>query len=94
LVESYKEAIENNPKVEFIHVSRDQDEGSAASWAAEAGFTWLTVLHRDAERSGLLEYRSANSVPHYVLVDADGNAVANGSAAAFAKIRELGSGEE
>jgi len=94
LVENYKEVIENNPKVEFIHISRDRDDSAATSWAADVGFPWLTVLPRDAERSGLLEYRTANSVPHYVLVDADGNSVANGASAAFAKISELSAESE
>lgn len=93
-MESYKEVIESNPKVEFVHISRDRDDSAATSWATDVGFPWLTVLPRDAERSGLLEYRTANSVPHYVLVDSDGNTVANGSSAAFAKIRETASTAE
>jgi len=94
LVKSYTEWIENNPKVEFVHISLDRDGSAAARWASGAGFPWLTVLFRDSGRSGLLQYRTADSVPYFVLVDADGNSVANGASAAFAKISELSAESE
>lgn len=90
-MEKFKESIADNPKVEFIHISRDQSEDSAEEWAAANGFPWLTVLGGDAERSGLLEYRTRNSVPHYSLRAADGTELANGSSAVFSKIAELSS---
>lgn len=75
----------------MIHVSRDRDEDAAEEWAASNGFPWLTVLPGDVERSDLLDYRSANSVPHYSLRDKDGKEIANGSAAIFSKLKELAS---
>jgi Thioredoxin-like len=93
-VEKYKEAIANNPKVEFIHVSQDSSEDAAEEWAATAAFPWLTVIPGDVERSDLLEFKTANSVPHYVMLDAAGNKVANSSAEVFSKIAELASGAE
>ncbi len=93
-MEKYKEVIANNPKVEFIHVSQDSSEDAAEEWAAAAAFPWLTVVPGDVERSDLLEFKSANSVPHYVMIDAAGNKVANGSAEVFSKIAELASGTQ
>lgn len=74
----------------MIHISRDQSEDAAEEWAEENSFPWLTVMPKDADRSKLLDYRAANSVPHYSLRSADGTELANGSSAAFRKIAELG----
>ena len=93
-MEKYKEVIANNPKVEFIHVSQDSSEDAAEEWAATAAFPWLTVLPDDVERSDLLEFKTANSVPHYVMLDVAGNKVANSSAEVFSKIAELASGAQ
>lgn len=73
----------------MIHISHDRDEDSAEEWAAKEGFPWLTVLPKDVDRSDLVEYKVANSVPHYILVDAAGNRLADGSSAVFGKVREL-----
>lgn len=88
-MEKYNEKVAENPKVAMIHVSRDQSKDAAQDWAASLKFPWLTVLPKDTERSGLLEYRTRNSVPFYTMVDANGKEVANGSAAIFNKIAEL-----
>lgn len=93
-MERYQAEIADNPKVEWIHVSRDQDDNAATVWAAQTNFPWLTVMPRDVDRSGLLEHRTANSVPHYVMLDGEGNVVANDSAAVFRKIAELGRAAE
>ena len=93
-MEKYNEVIAENPKVAMIYVSRDRDDGAAEDWAASHGFPWLTVLPKDVERSDLLAYRAANSVPHYSLRDKDGKEIANGSSAIFNKLKELSSGSE
>lgn len=89
-MEKYQEVVAENPKVAMIHISRDQNDGAAEEWATEEQFPWLTVLPDDAERSGLLEYRTRNVVPFYTMVDADGNEVASGSSAVFRKAAEFG----
>ena len=93
-MEKYKESIANNPKVEFIHVSVDQEDDAAEEWAAKEGFPWLSVLPKDVERSDLLQFQKVRSVPHYTMVDASGKEVANGSSAVFAKVAELASGSQ
>ncbi|MEM7699814.1 MAG: hypothetical protein AAF236_15575 [Verrucomicrobiota bacterium] len=88
-MERYKQELEGNTKVAFIHVSHDRSDDAAQTWAESEGFPWLTILPDDAERSGLFEYKTRNAVPHYLLVDAAGEMLANSSAAAFSKIAEL-----
>ena len=93
-MEKYNASIASNPKVEMIHVSRDQAEDAAQDWAAAEKFPWLTVLPDDVERSDLMQFRTRNAVPFYTMVDKDGNEVANGSGAIFAKVAELGKSTE
>lgn len=73
----------------MIHVSRDRDDDAAETWASEAKFPWLTILPDNVKRSDLMEYRTGNGVPHYVLLTSEGEAVARGSSAVFKKLGEL-----
>lgn len=73
----------------MIHVSRDRNDDAAEQWAADEGFPWLTVLPEDVERSDLLDYRTGNSVPHYALVDAEGNILTNGASQVFSELARL-----
>lgn len=74
----YNDKIAENDKVEMIHISRDRDENAAEAWAAKEKFPWRTVLPDDAQRTGLNDYRTANYVPFYVLVDKDGKPLGTG----------------
>ena len=87
-MEKFNDSVAKNKKVEMIHVSRDRDDDAAQDWAAAEKFPWLTVLPKNVERSGLMEYRQGNAVPSYSLVKADGEVVATGSSV-FAKAKEL-----
>lgn len=93
-MEKYNEKIADNPKVAMIHVSQDRDEKAAVDWAAKEGFPWLSVLPGDVERSDLGVYHTKRVVPFYALVDGEGNELATGSAAVFAKAEELSKGSE
>lgn len=93
-MEQYQQKVAKNAKVEFIHVSQDSSEGAAEDWAAKEGFPWLTVAPGDVERSDLLEFKTANSVPHYVMVDSAGNRIASGSGEVFRKVEEVSAGAE
>ncbi|NNC90314.1 MAG: hypothetical protein HKN82_17815 [Akkermansiaceae bacterium] len=90
-MEKYKSKVADEPAVEMIHVSLDRDDSVAESWAASVGMPWPTVMRDKLERSGLSEY-SPRGIPHYLLVDAAGNKLAEGSAAVFAKVDELKEG--
>jgi hypothetical protein len=89
-VEKYKENVAENPKVEMIHISQDRSEDAAEQWAAKEGFPWLTILPGDSKRREFEEYYTRRVVPFYTMVDAEGNEVATGSSAVFAKVAELG----
>ena len=88
-MEKYNEKIADNPKVELIHVSQDQESPAAETWAVDAGFPWLTVLPENFEESGMLKYYTEPEVPFYTMVDGDGKEVAQGAAAIFEKIDSL-----
>lgn len=74
----------------MIHVSLDSDKSSAQEWASQGAFPWLTVLPEKVEKSGLRkDYKTTSGVPEYHLVDKNGNSVAKGLSASFAKIAEM-----
>jgi len=89
VIEKYKEHIESNPLIEFIHVSEDEGEGSAENWARKQEFPWLTVLPKQAKRSKIFQYKTRNVVPFYILVDAQGEQLAVGRNKVFAKLTAL-----
>ena len=90
MVAKYNQVIADNDKVEFIHVSLDQDEKTALSWAEKEQFPWLHVLPEKVKRSKLSKFHTSGSVPFYVLIDKDGKTITKGSSSAFSKAAELG----
>lgn len=84
-MESYTKEIAENPKVALIHISHDNDEDSAEDWAAKENFPWLTVLPGDRVADDLIELKVRNSVPHYLLVDAEGELLAEGKSEVLSK---------
>ena len=87
-METYKDRVADDPNVELVHISLDDDQGDAERWASSVAMPWPTVLRDKLERSGLSEY-SPRGIPHYLLVDAQGNRVAEGHTAVFEKLDEL-----
>ena len=87
-MKQYNDQVADNPNVEMIHVSLDNDEKAAESWAAKEGFPWPTVMRAKVERSGLDAYMP-QGIPNYKLIDKDGKVVAEGKGAVFAKIAGL-----
>ena len=85
----YKNNIAGNKKVEFIHVSLDSNKQKAQTWAAKERFPWLHVLPEKVNSSGLKKFHTSGSVPFYCLIDGDGEVLAKGSKASFAKAKEL-----
>lgn len=83
----YKSSIENNEKVEFIHVSQDDSRRDATGWAASAGFPWLSVMKTKVRASGLHKYDSGT--PSYALVDKNGKVLATSEKDCMRKIKEL-----
>lgn len=87
-METYKNQIASNAKVELIMASLDSTEDAAAAWAEEAQFPWPTVMKEDLAKTDIMEHQG-RGVPHYVLVNKEGEALATGKEACLAKIAEL-----
>lgn len=87
-METYKEKIATNDKAELIMASLDSSEDKAEAWANEVQFPWPTVLKDDLEKTDIIDHKG-RGVPHYVLVDKDGEALVTGKDACLAKIAEL-----
>lgn len=88
-MKSYNDDIASNEKVELIHISRDSDDKAAEGWAEENKFPWPTLMKDDAERSELLMSFYGGGVPTYVMIDREGNKVASGKGAIWAKLKDL-----
>ncbi|MEM9079094.1 MAG: hypothetical protein AAGC74_00190 [Verrucomicrobiota bacterium] len=88
-MEKYNSEIADNPKVEMIHVSLDRQIDAAEQWAAKESMPWPTILPDKVQRSTMRDYKTNDFVPEYHLVDGEGNSIANGADACFAKIKEL-----
>ena len=86
---AYNQHIADNDKVEFIHVSMDDDKKDALNWAVKAKLPWLHVLNSKARSSGMMKFAKGDGVPQYYLIDKEGKTLASGERAAFAKIAEL-----
>ncbi len=87
-MKQYKSEVADNPKVELVHVSLDNDEKAAEAWAGKEGFPWPTVMRADMASSGLDAF-APQGIPNYKLIDKDGNVVAEGKGAVFQKIATL-----
>ncbi len=92
-MDSYTRLVAENPKIEWIHVSQDSSESSATSWAKQANFPWITLMSDNVGRTNLMDLKTSNSVPHYILADKEGNLIVSGQTEVFAKIAELTKGE-
>ena len=87
-MKQYQAEIANNPAVEMIHASLDQDKKAAEAWAAKEGFPWPTVMMDNLKKSGFEDYMP-RGVPNYKLLSKDGKIVAEGKGEVFAKAAEL-----
>lgn len=83
----YHENIAGSSKIEFIHVSQDEDQEDAIDWASSAKFPWLTVTLKNTEAAGLSHYESGT--PSYALISKHGRVLATTEKGAMEKIKEL-----
>ncbi len=88
-MDSYERIIEGNPRVEWVHVSQDDSETAATAWARQNDFSWLTIFEKNTRRTSIMELKTKQSVPHYILADKNGRRLASGQSAVFAKLAEL-----
>ena len=84
MLEKYQRHIATNPEVALVHVSCDEVEAEALTWARKEGFTWPTIFFSDLERAGLARY---DAWPGEVrLVDSAGSVLTKDEGEAFATI--------
>lgn len=86
-MKTYKKEVASNEKVEMIHVSLDQSENAALSWASKESMPWPTVMKGDTDQNVLIKPYKVTGVPTYLLVDREGKELARGKSAVFAKIK-------
>lgn len=87
-MKSFNEKIATNDKVEFIHFSLDRSPDAALAWAKKEKFPWIHILPAKHDASGLKKY-AKNFVPYYMMIDGEGNIVAEGKQAIFDKIDSI-----
>ncbi|QQL44931.1 hypothetical protein G3M56_013855 [Sulfuriroseicoccus oceanibius] len=87
-MEKYNDQIADNDKAEMIHISLDRSDEAAEKWAKNAKMPWPIMLPKKANKTSLKKF-AGRGVPHYVLVDKDGNKLAEGQYQAFSKLKEL-----
>ncbi len=83
----YHEKIAKNDKVEFIHVSQDEDTKDAIDWAQDSKFPWLTLTSTHISPAGLDAYDGGT--PSYALVSKHGRVVATTEKEVIEKIKQL-----
>ena len=83
----YQEKIAGNARVEFIHVSQDEDTKDAVDWAKGAKSPWLTLTSTHIKSAGLDAYDGGT--PSYALVSKHGRVLATTEKGAMEKIKEL-----
>jgi len=88
-VAKYNKEVAANENVEFIHASLDQSEDEALEWAKKENFPWLHVMRKNVLKADLAKFHTSGSVPFYCFVDKDGEVLAQGSEASFAKAKEV-----
>ena len=83
---SYKDKIAPNPDVDMIHFALE-DEDPALEWAKKEGFPWPHIMKDDMSK--FFAKYVGNAVPTYVMIDREGEILAKGKGACFAKAAEL-----
>ena len=86
-MESYQKDVASNPKVEMIHLSRDRDNAAALKWARKDKLPWPTIMRNQIAASLLTHY--SNRLPTYILIDREGNKVAEGKGPVWDKIKAI-----
>ena len=75
IAKTYAETLKDDPDVELIHFSRDQNDEKAMAWAKEHDVKFPVVKPRGGNP---LDLRSRGVIPHLFIVKADGTLLENG----------------
>ena len=74
IAKTYAETLKDDPDIELIHFSRDQDDEKAMAWAKEHDVKFPVVKPRGGNPLEL----HCNGIPHLFIVKADGTLVEEG----------------
>ena len=74
IAKTYAETLKDDPDIELIHFSRDQDEEKAMAWAKEHDVKFPVVRPRGGNPLDL----HTRGIPHLFIVKADGTLVEEG----------------
>jgi len=86
LVGTYNEKIANNRKVELILLSADRNAETALKWSMKENFPWPQVMKDSIPKGAKFMEHRGRFVPQHVLVDKNGEMVAQGLQAALQKM--------
>jgi nucleoredoxin len=76
LVEWYNANKAANPHFELVFVSRDNSEKDMEAYMEEAKMPWPALKYNKIKGNKSLNKHAASGIPHLVMLDASGNAVA------------------
>ena len=96
-MEYYKSEIAGNANVELIWATRDNSEEAMEEWAKKEKFPWPTIKFKSMEKIDVINKLAPGGVPGYVLVDAEGNALASSAGSSEPvkqKLKELTKDDE
>ena len=79
IAKTYAESLKDNPNVELIHFSRDNDENKALAWAKEHNVKFPVVKYNGGNPLDL----HTRGIPQLFIVDADGNRLEEGHPASL-----------
>jgi hypothetical protein len=88
-VEYYNDKIAKNAKVELVHYTLDSDKDGLEKFMLTHSAPWPAVDFRSLKRAKTLTQFRPRAIPNYLLIDANGNKVAEGMAEVKAKIAEV-----
>lgn len=74
IAETYADTLKNDPDIELIHFSRDQDDEKALAWAKEHDVKFPVVKPKGGNPLDL----HSRGIPHLFIVKADGTLVEEG----------------
>lgn len=85
-MKSYNAEIAPNPDVDMIHIALE-DKDAALAWAKKESFPWPHIMEKDMNK--FLGQYFKNVAPTYVLINREGEVLANDKGSIFAKLAEL-----
>ena len=85
-MQTYNNSIAGNEKVELLLMSSDRSDADALKWSKKENFPWPQIMKgKISSEWNFMKHRS-RYVPQYLLIDKQGNKVADGLPASLQKL--------